>query len=462
MENKYWNVLAVSKNSLFNWILCCGIIFLPIQCWSVQASLNNVTAMKFNDYSRIIFKVSAGTNKYHVFTLANPDRLVVDFDKASLRTDIKHLNLDDSLIKSARSGRPVSSMLRIVFDLSQPIRVKSFFATESKEAQLVVDVYPTGSKPKTVTNSAAVTQTIPVPLAETAPAENVLAKLAINDIKKLPAATKTRPIVLKEFDLVDAKKQPQLQAVEILKKRRLIIVVDAGHGGKDSGTIGQQGTKEKDVVLKIALRLAELINQDPSLRASLTRRGDYFVSLRDRLRIARRDKADLFLAIHADSYFDNRSTGASVYALSQHGASSMAARWLADKENHSELGGVNLDNLGDRSVLLRSVLIDLSETATIVDSVKLGTDMLSALESVTSLHYSRVEQAPFMVLKSPDIPSVLVEMGFLSNASEEDHLRDAAYRDKLARALLAGIHQYVATHPMMASNSRPATAIIPI
>jgi N-acetylmuramoyl-L-alanine amidase len=315
MENKYWNVLAVSKNSLFNWILCCGIIFLPIQCWSVQASLNNVTAMKFNDYSRIIFKVSAGTNKYHVFTLANPDRLVVDFDKASLRTDIKHLNLDDSLIKSARSGRPVSSMLRIVFDLSQPIRVKSFFATESKEAQLVVDVYPTGSKPKTVTNSAAVTQTIPVPLAETAPAESVLAKLAINDIKKLPAATKTRPIVLKEFDLVDAKKQPQLQAVEILKKRRLIIVVDAGHGGKDSGTIGQQGTKEKDVVLKIALRLAELINQDPSLRASLTRRGDYFVSLRDRLRIARRDKADLFLAIHADSYFDNRSTGASGLCL---------------------------------------------------------------------------------------------------------------------------------------------------
>ena len=208
----------------------------------------------------------------------------------------------------------------------------------------------------------------------------------------------------------------------------------------------------KKCSIGIASRLAELINSEPNMRAVLTRNGDYFITLGDRLRISRNDKADLFIAIHADSYFNNQSTGASVYALSPHGASSVAARWLADRENHSELGGVDLNELGDKSYVLRSVLIDLAQTATISDSIKLGSNVLDGLEQVTRLHYSEVEQAPFMVLKSPDIPSILVETGFLSNPREEERLRQAAYRDKLARALLAGIRHYAANHPVMAAR----------
>jgi N-acetylmuramoyl-L-alanine amidase len=194
------------------------------------------------------------------------------------------------------------------------------------------------------------------------------------------------------------------------------------------------------------------------MRAVLTRNGDYFVTLHNRLMLSRQSKADLFIAIHADSYFNDQSIGASVYALSRNGASSMAARWLADRENHSELGGVDLNELGDKSYILRSVLIDLAQTATITDSIKLGTDVLDGLENVTTLHYPQVEQAPFMVLKSPDIPSVLVETGFLSNPKEEERLQQGGYRDKLARALLTGIHQYMTTHPMMATSTRPETA----
>lgn len=434
MDNKYWSALLAPTKILnrvmqiISIILGLGIGLIPVSGWAVQTSLNHVDVTNYDNYSRVIFKV-AGPSKYRVFTLQHPDRVVVDFEKTSMRANLKHLHLDNTAIQSVRSGRPISSQLRIVFDMDGTANVKSYLVSEKKEAQLVVDIFPTGSK-------------------KVKPTETKVAETKI--ITK--TVTKTKTVAVKKTEHNTINKLPKL--VDNTKPRKLIIIVDAGHGGKDSGTIGQQGTKEKDVVLKIALRLAELINEEPGLKAVLTRRSDHFVTLMDRLRIARRNKADLFLAIHADSYFDNHATGASVYALSQHGASSMAARWLADRENHSELGGVDLNGLGDHSYLLRSVLIDLAETATIVDSVRLGTDMLASLDSVTSLHYARVEQAPFMVLKSPDIPSVLIEMGFLSNISEEEHLRDPAYRDKLAHALLTGIRQYVATHPMMASNNK--------
>lgn len=225
--------------------------------------------------------------------------------------------------------------------------------------------------------------------------------------------------------------------------RPIIIVIDPGHGGKDPGAIGENGTKEKNVVLAISRRLAGLINQQPHFHAVLTRQGDYFVPLRNRLQLARKGKADLFIAIHADSYFNVKAQGVSVYALSERGASSEAARWLAKRENYSELGRIDLSELSDRSYMLRSVLIDLAQTATIHDSLRLGNTLLDSLEAVTKLHYMRVEQAPFVVLKSPDIPSVLVETGFLSNLAEEQRLRDPLYQDKIAHALLIGIQRYL-------------------
>lgn len=234
-----------------------------------------------------------------------------------------------------------------------------------------------------------------------------------------------------------------LPAIKNLGSHEFIVVIDPGHGGKDPGAKGEKGTDEKTVVLAIAKQLSTLINHKPHMHAVLTRNGDYFVTLRERLKLARKGKADLFIAIHADSYLNDKSTGASVYALSQRGATSEAARWLAKSENYSELGGVDLGELSDQSVVLRSVLIDLAQTATITDSLHLGQSILDSLNKVTELHYARVEQAPFVVLKSPDIPSILVEIGFISNPSEEIRLREKVYQAKVAQALFNGIQIYI-------------------
>lgn len=420
------------KNKLFKYVFLS--IFLPIQAFAAQPSLTHVQIVNAGDYVRLIFKISAPVQA-HVFTLANPDRIVVDLDGTHLRTSVRHLDLANSNISAARTGWPKPETLRVVFDLQTPAQVKNFMTSDNNEAELIVDVFPDKNSP-------------PSKVAEVEPAAPVSKPVA-------PMVAAVTPIIKPV-----TKKQPKLQVVASSKPRQFVIVVDAGHGGKDPGTVGPNGTKEKDVVLGISMRLEELINQESNMHATMTRRGDYFVTLRDRLRLARKDKADLFIAIHADSYFNDQQTGASVYALSRHGASSMAARWLADRENHSELGGVDLNGLGDHSYVLRSVLIDLAQTATIIDSLRLGTDVLSSLGTVTPLHYSRVEQAPFMVLKSPDIPSILVETGFLSSPSEEERLREPAYREKVAHALLNGIRHYVASHPVMTGNDQSSDVTI--
>lgn len=242
-------------------------------------------------------------------------------------------------------------------------------------------------------------------------------------------------------------KQKQLKiqkqkSVKFNKSRLFTVVIDPGHGGKDPGALGMRGTKEKDIVLSIAKKLAQEINRTNTMRAILTRNDDYFIPLRERLKLARSDKADIFIAIHADAYYTNNKEGASVYALSPRGATSEAARWLANRDNISELGHVALDSLQDRSHMLRSVLIDLAQTATIRDSLRLGNKILSAINHISLLHYPQVEQAPFVVLKSPDIPSILVETGFITNPREEKRLTDPRYQQKLAEVLSAGINQY--------------------
>ena len=225
--------------------------------------------------------------------------------------------------------------------------------------------------------------------------------------------------------------------------RDIIIVIDPGHGGKDPGAIGRRGTREKTVVLAVAKALQTAINKTKGFRAVLTRNGDYFLNLRERLDIAHRHKADMFIAIHADAYKDSKSHGVSIFALSQSGATSEAARWLAEKENASELG----NTLADKSVQLKSVLIDLAQTATISASLEIGSILLRKLASIAYLHSRRIEQAAFVVLKAPDMPSLLVETGFISDPKEEKRLNDAKYQRKIAAGLAQGIVAYFQNRP---------------
>lgn len=367
-------------------------IMLPYVALAHVSYLTNVEASHSEIGERIAFSVSQPT-AYHIFNLENPHRIVVDFKETRLKTSLKKIQFTHPAIRSVRTGFPSSSILRLVFDLNYPVHFKAF----PQQEKIVLDVYGNTRKTTTTFFSPPVSQ-------------------------------------------------PKKSAVVIAEnhsKKTFVVVIDPGHGGKDVGALGGRGTQEKNVVLSISKRLAELINQEANMRAVLTRHGDYFVPLRGRLKLARRGKADLFIAIHADSYFNDQASGASVYALSHRGATSEAARWLAKRENTSELGGVDLGELGDKSYVLRSVLIDLAQTATITDSLRLGSTLLSSLDDVTKLHYPRVEQAPFVVLKSPDIPSVLVETGFISNPKEEEKLSSPVYQDKIARALFSGVRGYM-------------------
>jgi N-acetylmuramoyl-L-alanine amidase len=233
--------------------------------------------------------------------------------------------------------------------------------------------------------------------------------------------------------------------------RDLVIAIDAGHGGEDPGAMGYRGTREKVVVMQIANRLKSLIEQERGMTPVMIRNGDYYVGLRRRVEIAREHKADMFISIHADAFHDKRARGASVYTLSQHGASTETARWLADSENASDyIGGVSLD---DKDDLLASVLLDLSMNGTIEASQELGDYVLSELKTVSRTHKSRVEQAGFAVLKSPDIPSILVETAFISNPQEEQNLRNASYQERMARSILKGVRNY------FARNAVPGTLL---
>lgn len=237
-------------------------------------------------------------------------------------------------------------------------------------------------------------------------------------------------------------------------KRKIVVVIDPGHGGKDPGAHGFYHHLEKDVVLAISKHLQQKINNTPGMTAVLTRDGDYFIDLRRRLDISRRYHPDVFVAIHADAFNNSHSHGASVFALSPRGATSEAARWLAEKENYSELGGVNLSDLDDKNGMVRTVLMDLSQTATTQASIKMGQHVLDQVGHMTSLHNHHVEQAGFVVLKSPDTPSILVETGFISNPYEERNLSSPVYQDKLAQAIFNGLHQYFREYPPRGTQFR--------
>jgi N-acetylmuramoyl-L-alanine amidase len=370
----------------------------PIKITHIQVS----TTQKEN---YITIKLSSESQP-HIFTLSKPDRLVLDFTNTQLAIKLNKSQLNHSIIKNIRDGYPAPKTVRLVFDLAAPIHFKTISKLPTK--LVIISFFVTPLKP-------------------------IILK------KEKPTPRSDRPVVISH---ITQKKSTLLPLPLHHATRPMIVMIDPGHGGKDTGAIGDMHTKEKDVVLQIAKQLANLINLQNNMRAVLTRNGDYYVTLHNRLVYARKNKADIFISIHADSYFNNRASGVSVYTLSKNGATSIATRWLTMRNNYSELEGVELKKLEDQSTLLRSVLIDLAQTDTVKNSFRLGSSLLDALDKVTLLHSTRVEKAPFMVLKSPDIPSVLAEVGFISNPSEELHLANKLYQHKMAVALFNGIQTY--------------------
>lgn len=396
------------------------------------AQLSAIKAEAQAKNTAVYFTVD-GPFTHKLFTLTNPGRVVIDFTDTQLRMALNQQQLQNSLIKQVRSGSANANTLRLVFDVSQTVQVSSSpWSVNGQIKGIRLDFAHASLQPASTYTNAAASATRPAQiLANKAPASF-----------KLPATIKLieQPHIRHNTPVKVSNTPPH-------KLRDVIVVLDAGHGGKDPGAHGPRNSKEKDVVLAITLKLKQFIDRQPGMRAVLTRSGDYYVGLRERLDIARKYNGDIFVSIHADAFNNPHSNGASVFALSQGGATSEAARWIAAKENYSELGGVNLGDLDDTNGVVRSVLIDLSQTATINSSLQMGSRVLSQLNSFTTLHNHKVEQARFMVLKSPDIPSILVETGFISNPVEERNLTSAAYQTRLSQAIFQGVKGYFWNNP---------------
>lgn len=392
---------------------------LPSLSWAAQTL--NVRVWPAEDYTRITLENSHKL-KAKYFTLDAPERLVVDIEglelNASLKDLITKIQPGDPYIKRVRIGQYRSQVVRLVFDLKEKISPQ-VFALEpvgTYQHRLVLDLYPINVR------------------------DPIAALLEKGEWKD-------------EASIKPALQSPQQSGATLKKpelKRMITIVLDPGHGGEDPGAIGRRGTREKDVVLSIARRLKKLIEREPNMRVVMTRNGDYFVPLYTRVRKARRAQADLFISIHADAFVKPSARGASVFALSERGASSAAARWLAKKENSADLiGGANLKKHGKR---VASVILALSTDAQIKDSLKVGRAVLSEIGSVNQLHKRMVEQAGFAVLKAPDIPSILIETAFISNPAEEKKLNDSRYQEQIAEAVLNGVKRYFAKNPPKAQN----------
>ncbi len=372
--------------------------------------------------SRLVLDLD-NTPQYKIFTLANPARLVIDLKSSTAKNKLNLPDFSTTPINNVRHGIREKTTLRIVFDLNKNVTFESqtLGPNQNYPHRLVVDLLH--DIPKQIKTVKPATE-----IKKPTPAAPVKAEVPKPIEKPATVVKTTKPIV----------------------RRDIVIAIDAGHGGQDSGALGKRGTKEKDVVLAIARKLAKLIKKEPGMRAYMTRNSDVFVRLRDRIKRARDNHADMFISIHADAFHNYRAKGASVYVLSERGASSEAAKLLADKENTADLaGGVSLE---DKDDLLASVLLDLSQTASLEGSLEVANTVLTGLKRVGSVHKKHVESAAFVVLKSPDIPSILVETAFISNPDEERKLRSPRHQDKLAKAMFAGIKNYFRRNPLPGSN----------
>ena len=380
------------------------------------------------DYTRVAIEHSEPL-KYTHFTVENPDRLVVDLEGIEFNSVLEGLANkiapDDPNIKLLRAGRYKPGVVRLVMELKNKVKPQVFVLPPVGEYghRLVLDVYPLEP---------------PDPLLMLLERnETMLSEMGVQ-IEKAPGKN------------TEIKAEKPRQGKPVVD-RMVTITLDPGHGGEDPGAVGAAGSYEKNVTLAVAKRLKAKIDAEPNMRAVLTRDTDYFVPLHVRVQKARRVRSDLFISIHADAFIRADANGSSVFALSESGASSSAARYLAQKENAADLiGGVNID-VKDR--MLARTLLDLSQTATISDSLKLGKSVLGELSGINRLHKASVEQAGFAVLKAPDIPSILVETAFISNPEEERRLNDDAYQDKMAEAILSGMRKYFAKNRPLAKST---------
>jgi N-acetylmuramoyl-L-alanine amidase len=385
------------------------------------------------DYTRLTLE-TAEPLRYNLLTLKNPERLVLDLEEVEPERMQEMLAGKvlpiDPYIGTARVGRFKPGVARLVLDLKEPVKPQIFVLPPVGDYghRLVLDLYPV------------------------VPIDPLMALLQKQQTEPAPAApidaTGTKSIAEPKDP---AKPRPPAPAVA----RLVTVVIDAGHGGEDPGAKGRRGTYEKSVTLLIARKLKSIVDAEPNMRALLTRDGDYYIALGERVDKARRVKADLFVSVHADAFIKPHARGSSVFALSERGATSTAAQWLAKRENDADLiGGVNL-GLKDR--YLAMTLADLSLTAQISDSLKLGRAVLGELSGVNALHKERVEQAGFAVLKAPDVPSILVETAFISNPEEERRLNDERYQQKIAQAIFRGIKTYFAKNPPLSRSTLAAT-----
>jgi N-acetylmuramoyl-L-alanine amidase len=359
--------------------------------------LQEVRAWADQGSTRVVFDLN-GQAKYSVFTLSNPDRVVVDLKDTHLAYQVDNSSFPQGPVKQIRTAARNGDDLRVVIDMSRKVEAKSFLLDPEGGVghRLVIDLQNDGASAATVAKAA-------------------------------PSVTPAWGERVSE------------------EHRDVVVVIDAGHGGKDVGAIGATGTYEKDVVLAVAQKLAAQINKQPGMKAVLTRDGDHFLRLRQRTTIARKHGADLFVSIHADSFRNGLAKGSSVFALSQRGASSEMAKLLAEKENASDLiAGIDLE---DKDDLVKSVLLDLSQTGAIKESLEVGDKVLRQLGGVGKLHKRTVEQAGFAVLKSHDVPSILVELAFISNPTEERRLKDPNHQHKMAQAIMDGVKGYFEASP---------------
>ncbi|MFP3874111.1 MAG: N-acetylmuramoyl-L-alanine amidase [Thiohalophilus sp.] len=369
-------------------LLLLMLSIVPFTAFAAEVQVEGVRMWPAPDHTRLVLDLSEPVD-HTLFSLEGPDRVVVDLKKARFPGTLPSFVYDDALIKNIRYAHRENDQLRFVLDLKSRVKPKSFVLKPQREYghRLVIDLHQ-------------------------------------------PQSEQSAPTVTK--------------SVNDGKPRDVIIAIDAGHGGEDPGALGQLGTREKDVVMAVARKLEAMVNQAPGMKPVMIRNGDYYLSLRERVETARRAQADLFISIHADAFHDRRAHGSSVFVVSDGGASSKAARFLAESENSADLiGGVSLD---DKEDLLKMVLVDMVQNSTIEESHRVASEMLGSLKQVNRLHKRQVEQAGFRVLKAPDVPSVLVETAFISNPAEERKLRSSAHQSKLARSIFTGVKRYFARH----------------
>ena len=408
-----------------------GLTLLVTRVGAGATATSSILAVRVwpaRDYTRVTLEHDQAIRYTHML-VKDPDRLVLDLEGVEFNQVLQSLPAKiieaDPYIKLIRAGRNKPGVVRVVIELKGEIKPQVFALKPVGEYghRLVLDHFP----------------------AE--PVDPLMALLEKSD----------QPALKAESKLGGAGRSPEKAVAEAEKPeprpeiaRLVTIVLDPGHGGEDPGAIGRGGSYEKHVTLSVARRLKQKIDATPNMRSVLTRDGDYFIPLQQRVQKARRVQADLFVSVHADAFIKPTARGSSVFVLSETGASSSAARWLANKENAADLvGGVNL---GVKDPYLARTLLDLSQTATINDSLKLGKDVLGELGRINTLHKAHVEQAGFAVLKAPDIPSILIETAFISNPEEEARLNDEAYQERMAEAILKGIRRYFAKNPPLAKS----------